>query len=389
MLASKWIDKQTLKCKILLLVLNLNRFLSSHKIDGKSDNPERKFSGESGCAKDIGADYAAEELLDSRSADFSKGEDIYFPRSDHDCSRIFEDSVYASEKQKASRSLHSVLQTFAPLILDSSADAAVDASCETIRNRVLAYLVPTTKMESDFPIAFVRIVYKDYRLQELLFKLQYAHQNLFCFVIDKKATALFKEQMKNLTECFPNVILAGRQLDVDSAGHNMLSGFLDCLRLLLARPMWKYAITLQNHDIPLRTNFELVNVLRALNGSNDVGVMHTIRDRIPKNNSFTYKSLRLFKDNSKNDNRPLYITKGSSSCSLSRAFVDFIVNKLNVSIFVELFNKMYYGVDEMLFSTLHSNDDLGNKGAILPKKTVASVDVRMVIMVFLRVLQEC
>lgn len=69
----------------------------------------------------------------------------------------------------------------------------------------------------------------------------------------------------------------------------------------------------------------------------------------------------IFADETKNDNRSLKITKGSASCSLSRAFVDFIVNKLDVGIFIALFNQMYYGVDEMLFSTLHSNEQLGNQ----------------------------
>lgn len=69
--------------------------------------------------------------------------------------------------------------------------------------------------------------------------------NLFCFVVDKKSTALFKEQISNLTECFPNAISSQRQLSIDSAGHNMLNGFFECFRLLLTRPKWKYLITLQ------------------------------------------------------------------------------------------------------------------------------------------------
>uniref|UniRef100_A0A0M3II45 Core-2/I-Branching enzyme n=1 Tax=Ascaris lumbricoides TaxID=6252 RepID=A0A0M3II45_ASCLU len=238
----------------------------------------------------------------------------------------------------------------------------VDASCKAIRRRVLQDLISPTKFEVDFPIAFVRVVYKDYLLQELLFKLQYTPMNLFCFVIDKKSSALFKEQISNLTECFPNAISSQRQLSIDSAGHNMLNGFFECFRLLLTRPKWKYLITLQNHDIPLRTNFELVNILQALNGSNDVGVLHAIPERIPKHIQWTYKALHLFKDETKNDNRSLKITKGSASCSLSRAFVDFIVNKLDVGIFIALFNQMYYGVDEMLFSTLHSNEQLEAPG---------------------------
>ncbi|VDK48353.1 unnamed protein product [Anisakis simplex] len=258
----------------------------------------------------------------------------------------------------------------APLTLDQSADALLEtSSCEAVRRRVLNNLLEPTETELQFPIAFARIVYKDYILQELLFKMQYAPQNRFCYILDKKARPLFKQQMRNLANCFPNVvILADRQWTVDSAGHNMLSAFMECLRLLLQTDSeWKYAITLQNHDIPLRTGFELVNALKALNGSNDVSVLQAIPDRIPKYANWTYKALHLFKDESKNDLRTLEITKGSSTCSLSRAFVDFIVNDLNLKTFIRLFNRMHYGVDEMLFATLQSSDELDAPGGYTTK----------------------
>uniref|UniRef100_A0A915CDE0 Uncharacterized protein n=1 Tax=Parascaris univalens TaxID=6257 RepID=A0A915CDE0_PARUN len=345
----RYIIHMDIKFIVILSVMCIITFLWHSRILNSESIYQQTFKCEDNCGNSVD-DISLDESVDENNVVLEKGTNIYFPKSDHNCSRFFDDEIYANEKQKT------------PLILDSSADTRIDASCKAIRRRVLPGLISPTKFEVDFPVAFVRVVYKDYLLQELLFKLQYTPMNLFCFVIDEKSTALFKEQISNLTECFPNAISSQLQLPIDSAGHNMLNGFFECFRLLLTRSKWKYVITLQNHDIPLRTNFELVNILRALNGSNDVGVLHAIPQRIPKNIQWTYKALHLFKDESKNDNRSLKITKGSASCSLSRAFVDFIVNELDVRIFIELFNRMHYGVDEMLFSTLHSNEGLDAPG---------------------------
>lgn len=53
--------------------------------------------------------------------------------------------------------------------------------------------------------------------------------------------------------------------------------------------------TFQNNDIPLKTNYETVEILKALNGSNDVNVGPPNKNRIPQNLSWTYQALNLFK----------------------------------------------------------------------------------------------
>lgn len=82
-------------------------------------------------------------------------------------------------------------------------------------------------------------------MQELLFNLMYAPQNIYCYALDKKSNALFHEHMKNLSKCFPNVILTETEYNVDSAGHNMTKSYMECLEILWKRPDWKYAILLQ------------------------------------------------------------------------------------------------------------------------------------------------
>jgi len=43
-----------------------------------------------------------------------------------------------------------------------------------------------------------------------------------------------------------------------------------CMKQLLDYRGWKYFINLVGRDFPLRTNYELVRILTAYNGSNDV-----------------------------------------------------------------------------------------------------------------------
>ncbi|VDK27458.1 unnamed protein product, partial [Anisakis simplex] len=93
-------------------------------------------------------------------------------------------------------------------------DEKIDVSCEKVRSR--GYYANAS--DNPFSIAYIRIVYKDYHLQELLFNLMYSPTNVFCYAIDKKATKVFHQQMQNLSECFSNVHLTATEYEVDSAG---------------------------------------------------------------------------------------------------------------------------------------------------------------------------
>ncbi|KAK6113327.1 Core-2/I-Branching enzyme family protein [Brugia pahangi] len=246
--------------------------------------------------------------------------------------------------------------------VNRSSDKHWDTSCKAIRQRGFYPEMPFSSAEKNFPIAFIRIVYKDFHLQELLFNLMYAPQNFYCYALDAKSTPLFHSQMRNLSKCFPNVLLTEREYEVDSAGHNMSRSFLECLRMVRRLLGWKYAILLQNNDIPLKSNREMVQILSALNGSNDINIGYPNADRVPNGAPWTFRALTLFNDEKQNDDRKLRIAKGSTSASLSYAFVEFVVDKLNLTILLDKFDRLSYGVDEMLFPSLNSEDSLGAPG---------------------------
>ncbi|KAM3727599.1 Beta-1,3-galactosyl-O-glycosyl-glycoprotein beta-1,6-N-acetylglucosaminyltransferase [Dirofilaria immitis] len=248
------------------------------------------------------------------------------------------------------------------ITVNGNSDEHLDASCDAIRQRAFYPVLPFSNAEKNFPIAFIRIVYKDFHLQELLLNLMYAPQNFYCYALDAKSTPLFHEQMSNLSKCFSNVLLTQREYEVDSAGHNTSRSFLECLRVIRRLSSWKYAILLQNNDIPLKSNREMVQILNALNGSNDINIGYPNADRIPNDAPWTFRELNLFIDNKQNDGRKLRIAKGSTSSSLSYAFVEFIIDKLNLTILLDKFDRLSYGVDEMIFSSLNSEDALDAPG---------------------------
>uniref|UniRef100_A0A915CVI7 Uncharacterized protein n=1 Tax=Ditylenchus dipsaci TaxID=166011 RepID=A0A915CVI7_9BILA len=143
----------------------------------------------------------------------------------------------------------------------------------------------------------------------------------------------------------------------------MDASFVECIKELVEMP-WKYVILLQNHDIQIRTNLEIVQVLQWLNGTNDIEVAKPPASRIPTGvgSELDFESLRLFRNESKyikqlyNGLPPkLQLAKSYVESSLSRAMAEFIVRDLNLEPLLELMrgkNKEFGR--EMLFPSLHS-----------------------------------
>uniref|UniRef100_A0A914ZZ31 Uncharacterized protein n=1 Tax=Parascaris univalens TaxID=6257 RepID=A0A914ZZ31_PARUN len=240
------------------------------------------------------------------------------------------------------------------------ADSAnISVSCESIFHRGFYTDRPMSREEAELPIAYARVVFRDYYMQEAMFNVMFAPQNEFCYVIDKKASFEFHARMRNLSACFPNVHISEIEYSVSSDGENMIRSLLQCMRILVRYPKWKYVFLLQNHDLPLKTNAELVRILSVFNGSNDVEM------KVPRasmNISWKFGSLNIFRDKRRNDDRRLYLVKGGVQSIFSRAYVEYILNTLNVSIFLNNLDNIKFGGDEMFFATLNMQDELGVPG---------------------------
>ena len=106
-------------------------------------------------------------------------------------------------------------------------------------------------------------------------RLIYRPQNLYCIHADAKSSAAVRHAIRAIASCFSNVFVASKSIDVHWAEFSLLEAELICLRELFERPeQWHYHINLVGREFPLRTNLELVKILKAYNGSNDVDGSH-------------------------------------------------------------------------------------------------------------------
>ncbi|KAI6170358.1 hypothetical protein M3Y97_01162100 [Aphelenchoides bicaudatus] len=244
--------------------------------------------------------------------------------------------------------------------------------CGSIYERNHFYVEPLSVEEREFPLAYARNVFKDYRLTEMLLSATWAPQNYYCFSVDGQATSLFRRRMHNLASCFPNVHITNVVLNMDSYGHNTSDHYVECFNWLTNKErQWKYVMIVQNFDIPLKTNQEMVQILKWYNGTNDVS---TQKHDPWANNTWTFEALGLFKDPDRNKlvvdwNKPtLGFTRSMVQTTVSRAAMDFITEKLNLTKLIKQYNSYPTStVDEFLISSLNSNDNIQLPGGFTQK----------------------
>ena len=125
-----------------------------------------------------------------------------------------------------------------------------------------------TKEEEDFPIAFSILMFKHPEQFEKLFRAIYRPQNIYCVHVDLKTFNNIFTSVEKLSSCFPNVFMASQRISV-VWGYTVLEPELVCMRDLL-KYKWKYFINLTGQEFPLKSNWELVKILKTYNGTNDV-----------------------------------------------------------------------------------------------------------------------
>ncbi|KAF6778314.1 hypothetical protein AHF37_02377 [Paragonimus kellicotti] len=212
--------------------------------------------------------------------------------------------------------------------------------------------------ERSFPIAYSISAYESLNQLLRLLRLIYRPQNLYCVHIDAKAPRLFTERASRYIRCFsPNVFLVPDQLRVNVKwGYfSVLEASLICANLSLQnnRIKWRYLLNVNEKELPLRTNWELVTALKALNGSNMVQLS-------PGNWSHRVPSKPL----------SFNITwrKGSFLVALRREFVRFMLTDRRAVEILEAFRAerdLLKVPDEMFFASLAYNPQLGAPGACI------------------------
>jgi len=106
---------------------------------------------------------------------------------------------------------------------------------------------------------------------ERLLRSIYRPQNLYCIHIDLKAHEPVRKAVEAIVACFTNVFTTSRSVDVQWAQFSIIEPELICMEeLLLRNKRWKYFINLTGQEFPLKTNWDIVRILKAFDGSNNV-----------------------------------------------------------------------------------------------------------------------
>ncbi|VDQ01979.1 unnamed protein product [Trichobilharzia regenti] len=161
-------------------------------------------------------------------------------------------------------------------------------SCKNFKE-LIQQPIKVDREEKAYPIAFSISVYEDVGRIARLLRLIYRPHNLYCIHVDKKSPEWFYQNVVELSQCFGNnvqVVSRARSIPVVWGHYSVLENFLICADILLNNKnvKWKYLININGKELPLRTNWELVTALKALNMSNVVqfSAKNGPKHRIPK-----------------------------------------------------------------------------------------------------------
>ena len=131
----------------------------------------------------------------------------------------------------------------------------------------------TTKDEIEFPLAFAMLVHDSTFQVFRLLKVIYRPHNIYCIHYDNRSSEDMKLLFNKLAMCFDNIIIPDNFISVQWGHHSLMDAQMKCFRELLRnrdKYPWRYVITLCGKELPLRTNNEIVQLLKQLKGNSAV-----------------------------------------------------------------------------------------------------------------------
>uniref|UniRef100_A0A914WNE7 Uncharacterized protein n=1 Tax=Plectus sambesii TaxID=2011161 RepID=A0A914WNE7_9BILA len=285
-----------------------------------------------------------------------------------------------------------------PSISDDEMLYLTSGNCSLLKKRIHFPTEPLTEEERNFPLAYGIVVYTNAEQVVRMLSAFYWPQNLYCITYDLKAKLIFKQIMINLAEnCFDNIVMPENYYKMQWCGVGQLHATMSCVKLLDSRTdhNWRYYQYLSGFDFPIRTNFEMVQILKVFNGSTDSfmsPISHSERDawntrkwrytsKTARNstaipNDYITKYERMVPGN-------LTLLKGSMSTTFSRASANAI---LHDNIAMEYFrfltdvlgqDKRFWSKmcpDEAYWTTVLFNDPTIN----LPQKSIGQLCINQI-----------
>ncbi|XP_056273189.1 beta-1,3-galactosyl-O-glycosyl-glycoprotein beta-1,6-N-acetylglucosaminyltransferase 3-like [Pseudoliparis swirei] len=213
---------------------------------------------------------------------------------------------------------------------------------------------PLSEEEKNFPIAYSMVIHEKIEMFERLLRAVYNPQNIYCVHVDQKVTKEFQKAVEAILSCFPNVFLASRLERVVYASWSRVQADLNCMKDLLNSPVqWRYLLNTCGTDFPIKTNREMIQALKALNGRNS---METEVTNDYKKARWLYHynvTTAVIKTDVKKspppNGNPMFT--GNAYFVASRAFVKHVMQDREVHELLE-WERDTYSPDEHLWATL-------------------------------------
>ncbi|CAI9725166.1 beta-1,3-galactosyl-O-glycosyl-glycoprotein beta-1,6-N-acetylglucosaminyltransferase-like [Octopus vulgaris] len=216
---------------------------------------------------------------------------------------------------------------------------------------------PATQMELDYPIAFAIKMYDKPKQFERLLRAIYLPHNVYCIHVDAKTDNNTFELIKSISTCLPNVVLAENRINVVYATFRHLQAEVECMKACIkSNVKWKYYINLTGQEFPLKTNLELVEILKIFNGTNDIEAFKHPKHldwRVKYKIKINEKSLSKTNESKLPLKYQIQLYKGSAYGMFSRDFVEFV---LEDDVAMTIFNWLNdtSSPEENIWSTLNS-----------------------------------
>jgi len=143
--------------------------------------------------------------------------------------------------------------------------------CTLYRTQRRFIMQPLLSEEATFSLAFSIVMFRDVELFERLLRAIYRPQNFYCVHVDKKSALTVHRAVAAIASCFTNVFIAPRVVDVYWGTFTVLESELICMETLLAfSKKWQYFINLTGQEFPLKTNWDIVKILKVFRGANNI-----------------------------------------------------------------------------------------------------------------------
>ena len=148
---------------------------------------------------------------------------------------------------------------------------ATPRNCSTIVGE-LSELFYVSTYEEEYPLAFA-ITVSEHSATILQYlrhlKVLYRPHNTYCYHVDRKSSEEFYKVFELITKCFDNIHMSLKSVNVYYGNASILNAQMHCYDTLMKKAStWTHVINLCGTELPLKTNREIVELLRPLRGLN-------------------------------------------------------------------------------------------------------------------------